>query len=244
MPTRRAQQLPRRASRSQLQFIQPPLSLPQPIERLAKHTALREGFPAQAGRARPRPQTGLQPGLIMFECRVHFVRRRCYALRSFRGRECPHVGDQITRDIITLLNTQYLTPFDREDIYELTTSIDDVVDHVEEASARLELYDIETMSRHAIELARILAAAVSHLATALGELKTGTGIGTELVKVKQLEDDGDRVVRDAIASLFHAPGIDPLLVIKWKDIYERLEDALDGCEKVANVIANIVVKNV
>jgi uncharacterized protein len=153
-------------------------------------------------------------------------------------------GDDLTRALIQLLNTQYVTPFDREDIYELTTSIDDVVDHIEEASARLELYGVETMSRHAIELARILAAAVSHLATALGELKAGTGIGTELVKVKQLEDEGDRVVRDAIASLFHAPGIDPLLVIKWKDIYEGLEDALDGCEKVANVIANIVVKNV
>lgn len=159
-------------------------------------------------------------------------------------RAIEHAGDAVTHDLVQLLNTQYVTPFDREDIYELTTSIDDVVDHVEEASARLELYGVETMSRHAIELARILADAVSHLATALGDLKTRTGIGPELVKVKQLEDEGDRVVRDAIASLFHAPGIDPLLVIKWKDIYERLEDALDGCEKVANVIANIVVKNV
>jgi uncharacterized protein Yka (UPF0111/DUF47 family) len=99
------------------------------------------------------------------------------------------------------------------------------------------------MSRHAIELARILATAVGHLATALAELKAGNGIGAELVKVKQLEDEGDRVVRDAIASLFQTRGIDPLLVIKWKDIYEGLEDTLDGCEKAANVIANIVVKN-
>ena len=159
-------------------------------------------------------------------------------------RAIEHAGDAVTHDLVQLLNTQYVTPFDREDIYELSTSIDDVVDHIEEVSARLELYGVETMSRHAIELSRLLAAAVSHLATALAELKAGTGIGTELVKVKQLEDEGDRVVRDAIASLFHSPGIDPLLVVKWKDIYEGLEDALDGCEKVANVIANIVVKNV
>jgi predicted phosphate transport protein (TIGR00153 family) len=158
-------------------------------------------------------------------------------------RAIEHAGDAVTHDLVQLLNTQYVTPFDREDIYELITTIDDVVDHIEEVSARLELYDVETMSRHAIELARILATAVGHLATALAELKAGNGIGAELVKVKQLEDEGDRVVRDAIASLFQTKGIDPLLVIKWKDIYEGLEDTLDGCEKVANVIANIVVKN-
>jgi predicted phosphate transport protein (TIGR00153 family) len=158
-------------------------------------------------------------------------------------RAIEHAGDAVTHDLIQLLNTQYVTPFDREDIYELATSIDDVIDHVEEASARLELYGVETMSRHAIELAHILADAVGHLATALAELRTGKGIGAELVKAKQLEDDGDRVVRDAIATLFQSPGIDALLVIKWKDIYEGLEDAIDGCEKVANVIANIVVKN-
>ena len=154
-----------------------------------------------------------------------------------------HEGDRITRDLIQLLNTQYVTPFDREDIYELATAIDDVVDHIEEATDLLELYGVETPTRQALEQARILTAAVGHLCTALGALKTRRGVQEELVKLKELEDEGDRVLRDAIADLFRDERIDPLTVIRWKDIFEALEDALDACESAANVVGNIVVKN-
>jgi hypothetical protein len=155
-----------------------------------------------------------------------------------------HQGDTITRDLIQLLNTQYVTPFDREDIYQLATSVDDVVDHMDEASDLLELYGIESPTRQAIEQCRILVGAAEHLAAALRELKELHGVERELVALKELEDEGDRVVHDAIADLFRDPRIDPLIVIRWKDIFEALEDALDACETAANVIGNIVVKNV
>jgi len=152
-------------------------------------------------------------------------------------------GDSITHDLIQLLNTQYVTPFDREDIYELATAMDDVVDHIEEASDLLALYGIEQPARQAVEQCRILVAAVEHLSNALGSLKGLRGVQAELVEVKRMEDEGDRVVRDAIGALFQDPRIDPLVVIRWKDIFEALEDALDACETAANVLGNVVVKN-
>ena len=154
-----------------------------------------------------------------------------------------HEGDRITRDLIRLLNTQYVTPFDREDIFALATAIDDVVDHIEEATDLLELYGVESPTRQSIEQARILAAAVGHLSSALGALKGQRGIQEELIKLKELEDEGDRVLRDVIADLFRDERIDPLTVIRWKDIFEALEDALDAAETAANVVGNIVVKN-
>jgi uncharacterized protein len=158
-------------------------------------------------------------------------------------KEIEHAGDRITHDIIQLLNTQYVTPFDREDIYQLATAIDDVVDHIEEACDLLELYGIEQPVRAALDQCAILVRAVERLSTAVGALKGLRGVQAELVELKRLEDEGDRVVRDAIASLFQDPRIDPLVVIRWKDIFEALEDALDACETAANVLGNVVVKN-
>jgi uncharacterized protein Yka (UPF0111/DUF47 family) len=152
-------------------------------------------------------------------------------------------GDRLTHDIIQLLNTQYVTPFDREDIYELATAIDDVVDLIDEASDLLGLYGIEQPARQAVEQCGILVRAVEHLAEALGALKGLKGVQQHLVELKALEDAGDRVVRDAIGALFHDSRIDPLVVIRWKDIFEALEDALDASETAANVLGNIVVKN-
>lgn len=153
------------------------------------------------------------------------------------------VGDGITRDLITLLNTQYLTPFDRDDIYMLATEIDDVVDYLEEASDLLGLYGVEMPTRHAVEQCAVIVKAVAQLQVALENLKGGRGIQAALVALKGFEDEGDRILRDALGSLFRDPRIDPLIVIRWKDIYEALERALDACETAANVIANIVVKN-
>jgi predicted phosphate transport protein (TIGR00153 family) len=158
-------------------------------------------------------------------------------------KEVEHEGDRITRELVQLLNTQYVTPFDREDIYQLATAIDDVVDHIDEASELLELYGVESSSKQAMEQCRILVAAVGHLATALAELKGMRGIQDELVKLKDLEDEGDRVLHDAIGDLFRDTRIDPLIVIRWKDIFEALEAALDACETAANHLGNVVVKN-
>jgi uncharacterized protein Yka (UPF0111/DUF47 family) len=152
-------------------------------------------------------------------------------------------GDQLTHDLIQLLNTQYVTPFDREDIYGLATAIDDVVDMIDEASGLLGLYRIDQPARQAVEQCRILVGAVEHLAEALAGLKGLKGVEQHLVALKELEDEGDRVVQGAIGSLFHDARIDPLIVIRWKDIYEALEDAIDATETAANVLGNIVVKN-
>jgi len=158
-------------------------------------------------------------------------------------KEIEHAGDSITRELIQLLNTQYVTPFDREDIYQLATAIDDVVDHIDEACDLLELYGVESPAKQAIEQCRILVAAVEHLATALADLKTRKYVPQELIALKALEDEGDRVMRDALGDLFRDPRIDPLVVIRWKDIFEALEEAVDACETAANFVGNIVVKN-
>jgi uncharacterized protein len=158
-------------------------------------------------------------------------------------KDIEHEGDSITRDIIQLLNTQYVTPFDREDIYQLATTIDDVVDLIEEASDLLELYGIESPTRHSLEQCRILVSAVEYLDQAIQELKGLKGIQAPLVELKRMEDEGDRVVREALAELFRDDGIDPLIVIRWKDIFDALEGAIDACETAANVLGNIAVKN-
>ena len=152
-------------------------------------------------------------------------------------------GDTITRDLITLLNTQYVTPFDREDIYLLATEIDDVVDYLEEASDLLGLYGVEMPTRHAVEQCGIIVRACEQLAVACHNLKSMRGIDEALIELKRLEDEGDRILRDALASLFRDERIDPLNVIRWKDVYEALERALDACDTAASVIANIVVKS-
>jgi predicted phosphate transport protein (TIGR00153 family) len=152
-------------------------------------------------------------------------------------------GDSITRAIVQLLNTQYLTPFDRDDIFLLATEIDDVVDYLEEASDLLGLYGVELPTRHAVEQCEIIVRAVEQLAVACDNLKGMRGVQAALTELKRLEDEGDRVLRDALASLFRHDRIDPLIVIRWKDIYEALERALDACDTAATVIGNILVKN-
>src|SRR6187551_2248458 len=139
-------------------------------------------------------------------------------------------GDAITRELITLLNTQYVTPFDREDIYLLATEIDDVVDYLEEASYLLGLYGVEMPTRHAVEQCAVIVRACEKLSFACDNLKGMRGVQDALVELKNLEDEGDRILRDALGSLFRGEAIDPLIVIRWKDIYEALERALDACE--------------
>ena len=180
----------------------------------------------------------------------------CARLAETRFREYPNpsvsqadvkaietAGDEITRDLMQLLNTQYVTPFDREDIYELATAIDDVVDYIEEAADLLGLYGVDAATKHAVDQCRILVRACEQLSLALSRLKGMRGVQEALVALKDLEDEADRVVHDAIAALFRDDRIDPLIVIRWKDIYDGLEKAIDACEHAANVIGNVVVKN-
>jgi uncharacterized protein len=154
-----------------------------------------------------------------------------------------HKGDELTREILELLNTQYITPFDREDIYELAKAMDDVVDYMENASDLLGLYKVESRMDASLEQCKVLVEMAEHLAAALADLKQLRRIEPHVIEVKRLEDEGDRIVRSAIASLFE-DSVDPLTVIRWKDILEALEDAIDSCETAADLVGNVVVKNV
>jgi predicted phosphate transport protein (TIGR00153 family) len=156
--------------------------------------------------------------------------------------DCEHEGDRITHDIIQRLNATFVTPIDREDIYALASSLDDIVDFIEEVSDFMGLYRIEAPMAQAQELSKILHQSARAVAGAIPRLRTFRDIQHYTVEINRLENDGDRMVREALASLFER-GIDPMLVIRWKDIFERLEDAIDATETTANILEGIVIKN-
>ncbi|HST42631.1 MAG TPA: DUF47 family protein [Conexibacter sp.] len=155
---------------------------------------------------------------------------------------CEQEGDRITNDIINRLNNTFVTPIDREDILELASRIDDVVDFTEEVADYLGLYKIEAPMEQAQRLAHILFQSTRQIVEAIPRMRDFKDISHFTVEVNRLENEGDRVVREAIASLFDG-GIDPMVVIRWKDLFERLEDAIDATEHVANVLEGIVIKN-
>jgi uncharacterized protein len=155
---------------------------------------------------------------------------------------CEQDGDRITHDIIRRLNETFVTPIDREDIYELASALDDIVDYTEEVSDYLILYKIEAPMEQAQRLAHVLLQCARQIAEAMPRLRGFKDISHYTVEINRLENDGDRIVREAIASLFDN-GIDPMVVIRWKDIFERLEAAIDATERVANILENIVIKN-
>ncbi len=124
----------------------------------------------------------------------------------------------------------------------LATALDDIVDHSENAAAQLVLYRVEAPMEQAVEFADVLVGAGEQIAQALRSLRTGTELAPHLVEIHRLENEGDRLQRDAVASLF-AGGIDPMVVIRWKDIFERLEAAIDSTERVANILEGVIIKN-
>ncbi len=151
-------------------------------------------------------------------------------------------GDRITHDVIQRINTMFVTPLDREDIYALATGLDDVVDYVEEAADLLGLYRIEAPMEQAREMSKVLVSACEQLAKALAGLRGLHGIEPYWIEIHRLENDADRISRDAVASLF-ANGTDPMVVIRWKDIFAVLEHAVDATESAAHTIEGIVIKN-
>ena len=156
---------------------------------------------------------------------------------------CEQEGDRVTHDIIHRLagGGRVRAPFDTADGYALATALDDIVDHTEHAAAQLGLYRIEAPMEQAVEFADVLVGAGEQIARALRCLRTGTELGPHLVEIHRLENEGDRLQRDAVASLF-VDGIDPMVVIRWKDIFESLEAAVDACETVAHVLEGIALK--
>jgi predicted phosphate transport protein (TIGR00153 family) len=155
---------------------------------------------------------------------------------------CEQEGDRITHDIIRRLNETFVTPIDREDILALASGFDDIVDYTEEVADYLGLYKIEAPMAQAQQLARVLRDACRQLAEAIPRLRGFNDMSHYIIEVHRLENDGDRLSRDAMAALFDN-GVDPMMVIRWKDIFERLENAIDATEHVANILEGIVIKN-
>jgi predicted phosphate transport protein (TIGR00153 family) len=155
---------------------------------------------------------------------------------------CEQEGDRITHDIIRRLNQTFVTPIDREDIHALASALDDVVDFIEEVADYMGLYKIEAPMEQAQRQTQILHQAARQIAAAVPRLRGFEDISHYTVEINRLENDGDRVTREAMGALFDN-GIDPMVVIRWKDIYERLESAIDATEQVANILESVVIKN-
>src|SRR5437588_5630923 len=155
---------------------------------------------------------------------------------------CEQDGDRLTHELIRRLNQSFVTPIDREDILRLSSALDDVVDFTEEVADYLGLYGIEAPMLQAQALAHVLLDATRQINMAIPLVRNFRSISTHTVEIHRLENEGDRIVRGAIASLFEH-GIDPMVVIRWKDIFELLEDAIDATERVAFILEGIVIKN-
>jgi uncharacterized protein len=157
-------------------------------------------------------------------------------------REAEHEGDRLTHDVINLLNRTFVTPFDRDDMYRLATVIDDICDHVDEAADDIDAYEVTEVPPRALEQADVIYRAASRLCEAVALLEGFGDAHRHLFALRELEDEGDRLSREAVADLFRS-GHDPLTIIRWKDIHEQLEEAVDACENAADVLEAIFVKN-
>jgi uncharacterized protein len=169
-----------------------------------------------------------------------------YPERADLARElllCEHEGDRITHDVIHRLNggARGRRAMDPADGHALATTLDDIVDYAEQAADELAVYGVEATMEQAVALADVLVGATEQVAAALRTLRTGADLAPHLLEIHRLENEGDRITRDAIASLF-AGGIDPMVVIRWKDVFDTLEASVDACEKVAHVLEGIALK--
>jgi uncharacterized protein Yka (UPF0111/DUF47 family) len=154
-----------------------------------------------------------------------------------------HEGDRLVSEILRSVEAQFAPPYDREDIVTLAFAVDEVPDKIESASELLGLYGVESPTRQALELCGLVVEATTELAKLLAGLKRLRGSAPEILAVKEIEDRADDVARAARAGLFKDDRIDPVLVIRWKGIYEALEDAVDACDTAAARVGNILVKH-
>lgn len=153
-----------------------------------------------------------------------------------------HEGDVLTHDIIRKLNQTFVTPFDREDIYSLTTRLDDVLDLIEGTVNRLKMYRIKQVTPELITIAKIVQLSSEEIANAIGKMNNIQRIADHCIEINRLENEADLVTRQIIAHLFENSS-DPIEIIKWKEIYEYVELATDKCEDIANILEGIMLKN-
>lgn len=163
-----------------------------------------------------------------------------------RLKQVEHEGDRITRSIFDALNSTFITPFDREDIRALTTDLDDILDYLEGMAHALVLFDLDESTEGLRKFAEILAGMaeeIDRLTNLIWDLDNAPKIQESIVRISDLENEADRLYNRMIAELFRTNGRDPIEILKWKEIYEGLENACDQCKNYTHVIGNIVVKN-
>ena len=153
-----------------------------------------------------------------------------------------HEGDRLTHEVVDLLNRTFVTPFDRDDMYRLAGALDDICDHVDEAADNLGSWGVEQVPEKARAQAEVILRATTKLDEAINRLEGFRDSSAQLEELRRLEDEGDALVRDAVADLF-ASTDDVKAIIRWKDIHERLEEAVDALENAADVLEAILVKN-
>jgi predicted phosphate transport protein (TIGR00153 family) len=153
-----------------------------------------------------------------------------------------HEGDEITHNLLTKLNQTFITPFDREDIHELCSQLDDVIDLIDAAASRFVLYRIDAIRTGTIDLVQVLLAATVEVEAAVKALETPENALKHCIEINRHENESDRLCRTLIAQLFDEE-TDPVQIIKWKEIFEVIETAVDKCEDVANVIEGVILKN-
>ncbi len=153
-----------------------------------------------------------------------------------------HNGDEITHQIFRMLNQTFITPFDREDIHELCSTMDDVIDLIDAASSRFVLYRVAQIRHGTIELCKVLEASTMELRDAVNAMESPDKALHRVIEINRLENESDRICRTLIAQLFEEEK-NPVEIIKWKEIYEVMETAVDKCEDVSNVIESVILKN-
>ena len=153
-----------------------------------------------------------------------------------------HHGDYITHSILTKLNQTFITPFDREDIHELGSQLDDVIDLIDAAASRFVLYRVDVVRPGTIELVKVLVSATAEVAAAVRDLESPEKALKHCIDINRYENESDRLCRTLIAQLFDEER-DPVQIIKWKEIFEVIETAVDKCEDVANVIEGVILKS-
>ena len=157
-------------------------------------------------------------------------------------KELEHQGDRLTHELVDLINRTFVTPFDRDDMYRLAGVLDDICDHVDDSAEKIVGYGVNEVREPARLQADVIHRAASKLSEAIARLEGFKDSKRQLIELRELEDEGDRIARQAIAELFSG-GVDPISLIRWKDIHEQLEEAVDACENAADVLEAILVKN-
>jgi predicted phosphate transport protein (TIGR00153 family) len=157
-------------------------------------------------------------------------------------KELEHAGDKMTHEIINKLNKTFVTPFDREDIYDLCRALDDVLDHIDSAAHRIIIYRIANPGQNAIRFAQIIIECADEMIKAISNLHQIDKVYPHCVEINRLENEGDSILRETLTWLFQDKS-DAITIIKLKDFYEDLELAIDYCEDAANVLEAIAVKN-